>query len=250
MSESTSFRIDWRRIVIESVAVVCSILLAFSVDALWDVRQERQHEQELLDGLLTDFESSRPNLVSRLELAQRMADGTRSFVDLAKEETLPRTLLVPDSLILAVLGGPTYEPATNTMDAALASGEIEVLQSTELRTELANWRRLLSDTGEDELVVRRLTNELVVPLLARSLNVAPYFDALLAWSGGDPFGPGRLLMTRSPGAPEGHAPLRMTTELLGALSMRSFYVGFSAAGLEELLGSLDRSMALARAEIQ
>ena len=76
MSNHDRSGIQWRRILVESVAVVLSILVAFLIDAWWDSHQEGLRERELLEGLLTDFEASRPGLENRLELARRMANGT------------------------------------------------------------------------------------------------------------------------------------------------------------------------------
>jgi hypothetical protein len=43
--------------------------------------------------------------------------------------------------------------------------------------------------------------------------------------------------------------VEITGELVGALSTRRFYVAFSATDLEELLGSLDRCVAIIRKEL-
>lgn len=249
MSDSDRSSIQWRRILVESAAVVLSILLAFLIDASWDAHQERLRERELLEGLLTEFEASRPGLQNRLELARRMAAGTGRFLDLVEGETFPVTVTMPDSLVLSVLGGPTFEPATNSLDAALASGEIEIIRSNELRSELAQWNRALLDTGEDEREVRRITNEQVVPLLSQVADLRPYFARVLAWSGGDPYAAGRLI-PNSPSGLTGDAPIEITSELVGALSLRGFFVDFSAADLEELDGSLERLLTLLREELK
>jgi hypothetical protein len=241
--------VPWWRLLAEGAAIVLSILLAFSIDAWWDGRREYRREQALLAGLLEDFRSSRPDLESRLALARRMAQGTSGFLQMVSGGVPGETLTVPDALILATLGGPTYEPSTNTLDAALAAGEIELLSDQALRSELATWRRTLSDTREDELEVRRVTNEQLVPLLARSIDVGPYFDEVLAWSGGDPHGAGRLIEAGPDGLP-GSATVAASNELAGALALRKFYVEFAAADLEELLSSLDRSVGLLQRQLE
>ena len=205
----------------ESAAVVLSILLAFLIDASWDAHKQAQCERMLLHGLLADFEASRPGLENRLDLARRLGSGTGRFLDLVGERPLPATVTVPDTLVISVLGGPTFEPATNTLDAALASGEIEV---------------------------RRITNEQVVPLLSRVADVRPYFAMVLQRSGGDPYAAGRLSSSSRSGL-TGEAPLRVSTELVGALSLRKFFVDFSAADLEELDGILSRLVTLLREEL-
>lgn len=241
--------VPWRRLFIESLAVVLSILLAFSIDAWWDGHKERRRERDLLAGLLEDFEASRAGLEARLVLARRMAHGTSRLLQLVDAGAGARDVEVPDSLVLAVLGGPTYEPDTNTLDAAVASGEIDLISRQELRAELATWRRTLADTGEDEREVRRITNEQLVPILARSISLRTYMDRVLAWSGGDPYGAGRLIGHGDERAVESTAPLQASTDLVGALAIRKFYVEFAAADLEELLASLDRSVSLLESEL-
>jgi hypothetical protein len=234
----------------EGLVIVMSILAAFSIDAWWDSHQEQRREHEILAGLRADFQASRPGLESRLDLARRMASGTGGLLNLTRDQQIPATVDVPGPLVLAVLGGPTYEPSTNTLDSAVASGEIELLRDANIRAELANWRRILSDTGEDEREVRRITNEQLIPLLSRSLDLRPYFDAVLSWSGGDPYAAGRLIKDQSRSVPAGSAALLVDTEIIAALSMRKFYVEFAAADLEELLASLDRLVALLDLELE
>lgn len=50
--------IRWRRLVLESAAVVGSILLAFAIDAAWDLRQLAE-ERELLLGLRSSQRTNR-----------------------------------------------------------------------------------------------------------------------------------------------------------------------------------------------
>lgn len=249
MTERRSPGISWRRLLAESAAVILSILLAFSIDAWWDGRQAREREQELLTGLLSDFRESRPSLVDRVEMARRMAAGTAGLLALPGTSELPARLAVPDSLLLAVLGAPTYEAATNTLDAAIASGEIELIENGELRAELASWRRTLADTREDEVEVRRITNEQLVPILARGIDLRSYYDRVLSWSGGDPHGVGRRIAGRAAAGSSEAASVTITTDLLGALALRGFYGGFAAADLEELLASLDRVVAILEREL-
>ena len=240
--------IPWRRVFTESVAVVLSILLAFTIDAWWDGHKERQREHVLMLELLEDFRSSRPGLESRLDLSLRMASGTEGFQALVAAQNVANALVVPDTFVFAVLGGPTYEPVTNTLDAALASGEIELLSSEKLRMELAKWRRILADTAEDEREVRRITNEQLFPLLARSSKLSGYFDGLLEWSGGDPYSSGRLIEGKTPDGADGSVAVEPSDELAGMLALRRFYVELAAADLEDLLASLDRVIALLESE--
>lgn len=221
-----------------------SILLAFAIDAWWDARQQAARQRDLLHDLLRDFEASRPSLEQRLGLARRMAVGTGKFIEMLSVDQPAVTVSVPDELILAALGGPTYEPATNTLDAALVSGEIELIRNDELRAELATWRRLLTDTREDEVEARRITNEQIVPLLSQSINLGPYFERVLAWSEDQPPQPFEPAPDDHNGSGRGSADVENSKELAGALALRKFFVDFSASDLEELLACLDRTVTL------
>jgi hypothetical protein len=224
---------------VESAAVVLSILLAFSIDALWSQRQERAREQVLLRGILADYQASRSELAERVRLAERLARNTALFREQVSGLDGTTLLSVPDSLILGALGGPTYEPATNTLDAALGSGEIELIRSVAVKAELAHWRRALLDTREDEVEVRRLTNEQLVPALAGAVDLGPYFAQLLNWSFEQPVS----------GLP-GQSAFRPPPELSGLLGLRHFFVQFAAEDLAGLLDSLDRALGLLEAEIE
>ncbi len=216
-----------------------SILLAFAIDASWEQHQERVHEGALLRGILADFKASRPSLAERAELARRMATNTALLLHLMSAWDGAKPLSVPDSLILGVLGGPTYEPDTNTLEAALSSGEIELIRSDEIRAELATWRRSLLDTTEDEVEVRRLTNEQLVPALARAINLGPYFAQVVNWSSGEPVS----------GLP-GYVTIRPPAEVASLLGLRQFFVQFSADDLVGLLATLDRVVALLEHETE
>jgi len=231
-------RLPWGRIFAESLAIVLSILAAFAIDAWWDGRRDRGREIDLLEGLLSDFEASRPELESRIEGRLKMVRNTALFRDLLGSAPTGQTVAVPDSLVIGVIGAPTYEPSSNTLDAAVSSGEIELILSDEIRRELASWRRILIDTSEDEYAVREIVNGQLVPLLASEMRLGRYFERAVPWFIGDP---GVDL--------EGHAIIRVSSELEGALALRHFWEDFAAQGLATLLTSLDRIVELLNAEL-
>lgn len=249
MTDSPAQRVPWRRLTAESLAVILSILLAFAIDAWWDGHQEDRRARDLMSGLLEEFQSTRPGLEERVALARRMAQGTGGLLALAQSRLSGGGVTVPDSLVIAALGAPTFEPVTNALDAALASGEIELIGNDGIRAALAHWRNGLADTREDELEVRRVTNEQLIPLLGRWLDLGPHLEAVVPWSGGDPYGPGRLIAGASRSQLDGHADLPTSTELASILALRRFWVEFSAADLESLLEVLDRSVGLLREEL-
>ena len=235
MTEPKS-KVSWRRILIESVAVVLSILLAFAIDAWWDTSQRRDQERALLQGLFTDFEEARSNLRLRIATSRRLHRNAQALRILVNVGAEAESLRVPDSLLIAVIGGPTYDPATPTLDAALASGEVGLVRNAAIRREMARWQEILSDTYESEVEVRRSGADRVEPLLSRDIALGPLFDQVLGWEAGEVTLDGESLIVPS-------------LELEGALAARVFYNGFAAEGLEELSATLERLLGLISAEL-
>ncbi len=219
--------IPWRRILVEALAIVLSILLAFAIDAGWDSMKERERESIVLQGVLADFQRTRPDLVERLATARRLRHNSVLLRDLLAEAAGQGRIAVPDTVILSVIGAPTFQPATNTLDAALASGEIDLIRDDEIRRELAQWRTTLSDTFESEQEVRRIGTDRLEPMLSRDVALGPYYDIAVSWDAGvvEAFGQARITPT---------------LELSGAVASRAFYQDFAAQGLADLLTILER----------
>ena len=69
---------SWRRLLLESAAIILSILLAFSIDAGWDEFQERKQERAFLESLLSDFEETRTRIDASIDRHNR-------FISLARQ---------------------------------------------------------------------------------------------------------------------------------------------------------------------
>jgi uncharacterized membrane protein YqjE len=69
---SSEHSLPLKRILVEGLVIVASILLAFGIDAAWDVRQERRTEDQLLRTLLAEID------VNREELDHRRTQGAEA----------------------------------------------------------------------------------------------------------------------------------------------------------------------------
>ena len=97
---NTDRKIPWRRIAVEGVAIIASILLAFSIDAWWGDRQQREAEQVVLQALLDDLQVKQVLLADMdrfsnaifksAETLLRMAAGTEQKPD---EDTINRLII-------------------------------------------------------------------------------------------------------------------------------------------------------------
>ena len=154
-----------RSIVLEGVAIVLSILLAFAIDASWAQRGQRVEARELLTGLQSEFEVQRSELV-------RFRDRWIG-VRLAAERLLELTAsgataepLVMDTLLLAVLNPATFDPRTGTLEAAKGSGQLGLVGSRELRDRLSAWDGVVEEVRDNELAMREFILSTVIPYMA------------------------------------------------------------------------------------
>jgi hypothetical protein len=122
--------IHWKRVSVEAVAIVASILLAFSIDAWWGERQEFHETEKMVAALQVDFAQSREKLaLSIKEVEERIAD-TETLMTRYDSEQVPvsdlrryfRNALIP----------MLFRPSLSSYDSAVATGQINTLESRAL----------------------------------------------------------------------------------------------------------------------
>lgn len=138
----------------EAVAIILSILIAFAIDAGWDVWQERKEEAELLIALRSEYELN-------LESVQQTIDGHRSHISDVQAISELRaadwdTLSVnrASQLVLSLANPWTFDPALGTTETLISSGWIGLLRDRELAAMLTTFVNFTEDAEEDANYVR------------------------------------------------------------------------------------------------
>lgn len=144
-------QLPWVRVILEGVAIVASILLAFAIDASWQRRQQRIVESEALEQLAIDLAQVDEVLVAWQ--ANHMTVLESSVVLLGHTGPAGRRTLSLDSLA-ALLWNTTTAFTIALPDPTLSSfessGRLGLLRNPELRSALADWRAAMVDLQEDE----------------------------------------------------------------------------------------------------
>lgn len=158
---------NWRRWLIEGLVIISSILLAFAIDAAWEINRQRQEENEILDGLQREFEGYRDYiingaLVNHTEMMSAMEallvsieTGSWSSTELSLDQAIGKTLIPP-----------TSDLRFGFRDALVQSGRLELIRDRPLREKLANWPRYYDELSDDEEIGRKLVVENIIPHLA------------------------------------------------------------------------------------
>ena len=134
--------IPWKRLSAEAVAIVGSILLAFSIDAWWEDIKDARREEKLVAALLLDFETTKTRLEVRIETAQALLDRTNKFF-----EAIGGDKSVSIDLLRYFGAGAFYkidfEPALSVYEGAIATGEFGLIESPALQESITEFKRAL-----------------------------------------------------------------------------------------------------------
>jgi hypothetical protein len=170
--------ISWKRVAVEGVAVVFSILLAFWIDAWWENRQERADERIVL-----------ASLVGELRQFTEQYEGAKHYVTALRESA--RTLLIAsgnpdnslsDEEIDSLLADATWYLPPNVLptpelDSLISSGDISLISNFYLRRRLTVLPSALDRLRQASQKSYKFYNDEFMPYLARNASLQQIFNA-------------------------------------------------------------------------
>lgn len=234
----SSRNIPWLRIGAEAVAIVVSILIAFALDAWWDVLAERKQERASLAAVREDLRSARDELQTVLEwndghaatVTALLAEDPEAFAGISADSA--ETLLIP-----AVLGGLTFDPSTGALQALLAGGALDRVTDGALAAALAGWPGLMDEIEEDQMFLVETWGDLRDWLRDRALlsSTLPLFE-LPPVRGSVPYTEVLVALLRDSGGRE-----RLAAQLASLVGL-SAELDVVDARLRDLLAQLDTSL--------
>ena len=125
-----------RRVLIESVAVVASILLAFSIDAWWDQRGDDGDARESLVVVAADLESSIEHLTWYSDYVDQITDASLgAYQSLSSPVPASSRDSVADLLILSTVRR-TMNVSRAGYDELVSTGGLRLVRDRSLRDEL------------------------------------------------------------------------------------------------------------------
>jgi len=142
-------KIHWKRLSIEAAAIVVSILLAFTIDAWWDNRQDRAEERELLKSLNVEFEANRDQADSIISYLDRDVQSVAMLMELRQDEILALPAEVVETIIGSLATPRTFDAVRGSIDSMIGSGKLGMLRDRELREALTKFVNVVDDAVED-----------------------------------------------------------------------------------------------------
>jgi hypothetical protein len=166
------------RLLAEGLVVLFSILAAFLLEG-W--RADRELAGDLLLELASvqrELETNRDLILAEVEASDRITVGTEALLaelDAAQGRT---SVFVPDTVaFLGSMWTTTLDPSLGAIEALIATGRLAQISNPNLRTGLAGLRDRVADAREEQVIVRLLLVEQLLPLIRDVVDISPLTDA-------------------------------------------------------------------------
>ena len=136
-----SHSIPWKRLSIEAMAIVASILFAFAIDAWWDDNQTDRKTQEILNAVRLEMESNLSSLQDSISHHDSIVEAIQKALDQRSAAGL---------LPVAVIDVEVFEPNTGAIDTLVATGMLGEVDDPELQILLGAFSGFATDLRERE----------------------------------------------------------------------------------------------------
>jgi hypothetical protein len=164
---STNNSIQWKRISAEGATIVISIILAFSIDAWWDERQERRDEIEILERLQMEL-SVNIERIDRVTVNRtRKLEYAIELFALIEEAQAQgdETIDVPTMMLMHLADSSTFEADIPVLQGIIRSARLEIIENKDILTAIARWESGLRNYTEVALRERQNTDNRFIPSL-------------------------------------------------------------------------------------
>jgi hypothetical protein len=164
-----------KRIAIEAVAVVASILLAFGIDATWDTRKERAAERVAIEALQAEMGVNLAALAETIRLNRDAWSDVGEFLRMTPQSISSMHIdSIPWGGVEISLWAPfTFDPELGATTAFLERSETSSPTVRDLRRAVVDWDRQFVDAGEESRVLWESSREVLSIMTPHLADLAP-----------------------------------------------------------------------------
>ena len=128
----------------EALLIVTSILLAFGIDAAWELRQEAIIEEQVLAAIRQDMEVNEALLEDNLGAAEARLDRVSRFLEAVPSQLASMPEDSTDLILFSLYTESTFQPVYGS----LSTSNLTVVSDLKLRNELSSWFGHIEDLRE------------------------------------------------------------------------------------------------------
>ena len=162
-----------REYVTEGVLIVASILVAFSIDAWWAERQERQQEALILTALRDEFQLNADRLPRFIDNHRKTMSAATAVLQRMRSATDGQRVVIKYADLFNALDHGSFDALNGTMNAVLQSGDLSLIENAEIRARIAGWPAILLDATENEVLLRNVWGPRLSDVLGRDVDLSP-----------------------------------------------------------------------------
>lgn len=233
--------IQWKRIFAEGAAIVVSILLAFTIEAWWDDRQNRAEEQGILLGVKSEFGQNLALIDTELAYRKAVIESIMKIFDASVAQTSLKPEVL-DELIGDVTWWGNIEYSRGAIDGLLQSAGLSLIENEELRRIFASMPSKYAATTRAEINDRYTTLNVVIPFLNTRSSLSQIANTMAKGR------PGTGMASTPPvypaGEPRDHTGLIRDPEFLGTLVQEHWNHLEAIRAYESLRASLENGIRL------
>ena len=144
--------IAWKRVIVEGLTILVSILLAFAIDAWWANSVDRSEEQRILISLRQELESNVSKFKQGLVLREAVAEAAFEILEVAEGvKPIPEAEYL-DRLIGSLNWWHSSAPAVGALRTISESGKLSLVTDESLRSDIASIEAAYASirSGEDQ----------------------------------------------------------------------------------------------------
>jgi hypothetical protein len=167
-------KIPWKRLVVETTAIVLSILLAFAIDAWWEDRGNRESEQLLLKRLRADFVELRTTILFVEQEHQEASSACVALISFPPGQPIPATPEVDRMIAIVFLTARTFNPGSGAVAAFLGGEGSRLVLNQSLADLMLAWPGMVEELQEEETSLQKGIAERWIPFLSSRVSLGPY----------------------------------------------------------------------------
>jgi len=155
---------SWRRGLIGGVSVVAGAVLAFTLFAWWQDRQDDVEEQKkILQALSEEFTAVHAVLTQHLTKQVRTRELLENLLQIIENGSSEDAGPVIDSALLEMISPDTWDRDDSVLDALLSAARTRNLSNRTLEAKLSAWEGVISEYWGDQEIANKKVDEAHIP---------------------------------------------------------------------------------------
>ncbi len=148
MSHKPRARVPWLRVFAEGVVIVVSILLAFGIEAWWDVQQQKQHLRTVLTGLEAGYAEHLALIDENIDYVAGDQGRLRRFIDMDPNDAARIPADSTWGTLQSIWRPGTSDDNITFLISALEDQSLKLLADPLLHEAIAAWHAQVDELDE------------------------------------------------------------------------------------------------------